>query len=268
MNDHNELYEIVRHHPSFSSISTSPIQPTYNHIVETRKIYFKDFSEDNFTHKISYKETQTDYSEYGIANIRVFGKWETVSFEIGGSTISTIHNFAGKNTFHITDNNRCVPFSKYHVMKIRYELKDNNIFENDIAIMYDIVRVNEGSLKKMSFAYLQQEYSGTNNFSDELFTRTQCYFVHPLHKVQAYSSVPIYNVIMKFKNYKDDKEYVVPFNKVNNTTWEYVFGDKPVNAYSQYLEFNHTLSGNIDIIANSYSHMMGLSGMYGLKYSK
>lgn len=273
MNQAEALYEEVKHHPSISELSTLPVPPSYDSVVESRKICLKDCTgTSNYKYMIRYENPDTLFSEYGVANIQVHGKWKWAMLSIGGAKIEQLYINGKTNSFDITHNHKCVPFAKFHKIELAYT-PQGDVSQGDVFFTYDIVNVSGGNVEEMNFAYQQQEFTGTekcNVIKGETFY-LQSHFVHPISSIRVYSSIPIFNVNLHARR---DKHFNIPLNQVSETEWEYSFGDKPVSDIGYidrlYVSFecDTDTTVSIDTIMSTFNQMRALNGMYGSKYNK
>lgn len=235
-------------------------QPRYTDIIETRTIVANPSSKGSVRINIKDKEG-------GIANIIIKSdKWESAEFEIGGQRMIKIYNIMDVNTFSITDNGFCVPFIEYHDMAICIHGVDDSI-----TVEYDIVKSdsNKNGVYEFLFTSLVEDYLNYSVVVQPTFQEVKVGFHHPVSKVFAKFEKNVEKVYMKFN---DDSENQVPFKKVSDTEYVLDFGETTINFSridkAELVILNSEPDNSVFCYAETYHVMRGMSGMYGLAFSK
>lgn len=203
-----------------------------------------------------------------IANVSIQGtNWERASFLIGGQYFDLCLNPSFGNSFFLIDDGYCLPKAKHH----NFEIELHKIIPSeDVIVEYDIVECPLRADGHYEFVCKGKQYCGPETVRSPS-SKIRLHFNHPVAKLIAKFNNPVEKVEFQVP-IEGVKTYVLPFTKVSDTEFVLDFGEKTVN-FSRIDKCHAVITSDgeensVTVCAHSRNIARGLSGIYGLAYSK
>ena len=201
-----------------------------------------------------------------LANVRILGdNWDNAMLIIGGQRFSQCWSKFNMNSFFITEGGNCIPAVKWHAFHI--EITRLRPYE-DLTVEYDIVEYSPTPSTGKDiheFLFKAIQYTGMETIGADDSPKTRLNFNHPVEKLGAHFKNKVEKVELVV-----DGHYTLAFKKVSDTVFELDFGEETVN-FSRIDNVKIHFSGGenvVDVYALSWQMARGMSGMYGLAFTK
>lgn len=158
---------------------TEQPHPTYDKVVE-------HFNQDiiEWSNLIIHKTPFNQEKGFGIANIKFKGDWVGAQIYVGDTLINTINNVHGCDSFYMTSEGRCLPFTgncENELIKIRFQTV------GPCSFSYDIVSCNYYGAEIYTKDYKYNIY----NHDDKININ------EPIEELWVEPSKPLRNVILR-----------------------------------------------------------------------
>lgn len=309
MSSLQEYYEYTKCDPLIHTFVELQSDPTYTTIVNT---LHQEYS--HTTDIIHHTHTMTDTTFhktndeqiYGLANLRISGKYHRIQLIIGGQLVSTINSNDSIQTFPMLNGSNCIPLSVYSTRTkpyhtIVYQLflcdsSEHNDNEHNVdnvsthtptptRVSYDIVKVDMNNVVNMTknkvLSYKTHHlYSDTKyyNSSTDVQSIPFC-FEHLFTRLVIRSTTELndlsFVINIQSESGFSSKRYskmLIPIYE--NDTYTYILecNDTPLitkrNDTNCSIEFLTKHNGTFYFQCVFLGKIMIASGMYGIDFSR